>query len=265
MRRSLLAAALLSLAPTVLVGAQGDGASRGVAIPAGAFVPRFAADDTPVTVAAFRLDAHPVTVAEYVAFLEAAPAWRRSRVPALFADAGYLASWRGDLDAGPAGEDPGRPVTEVSWFAARTFCGARGGRLPTTREWEYAAAFTETGPPAFRDHDFNARLRGLYARRPAPDALPPVGTTFRSSTGVWDLHGLVWEWTSDFNNQMATGAGRDDQGLDRGLFCAAGSEDATDRSDYAAFLRFAYRASLDGDYAGRRLGFRCAYDLEGAP
>lgn len=262
MRRALLVAGLVSLAPTLVAGVQGGGAGGSVLLGGGAYIPRFEADATPVRVEPFRMDVHPVTVGEYRAFVQAEPTWRRDRVPALFARDGYLASWAGGAEPGVSGEDLLRPVTEVSWFAARAFCSARGGRLPTTHEWEYAAAATETGPQAFRDPGFNARLRALYARRPAPDALPPVGRTFRSSSGVWDLHGLVWEWTADFNNQMATGAGRADQALDRGLFCAAGSEGATDRSDYAAFLRFAYRASLEGDYAGRLLGFRCAYDVE---
>ena len=104
------------------------------------------------------------------------------------------------------------------------------------------------------------RALQLHGRRPEPHALPPVGRTFRNDLGVWDLHGLVWEWTDDFNAEMLSGAGRDDRGLDRELFCAAGSAGVSDPSDYAAFLRASFRASLDGTRGGLTLGFRCAYD-----
>lgn len=247
-----------------------------VPIPAGSYTPAFAAPGAPpVQVAAFALDAHPVTVREYLAFVEEHPEWRRSAAARVVAGSGYLASWLDDLtpDATQAARD--RPVTGVSWFAASAYCHARGGRLPTTHEWEYAASGVAGGRPgpaldpggdgapaafaAASPPDFTAALRALHGLRTARTRLPRAGVTWVSNHGVWDMHGVVWEWTSDFNSRMATGAGRDDQGLDRQLFCAAGSTDATDRSDYVAFLRFAFRTSLSGADGGPELGFRCAH------
>jgi len=221
-----------------------------VSLPGGRFLPQYAPDGQPVEVAPFTFDAVPVTVSNFLAFVEANPAWRRSRVPEVFAGAAYLASWREDLDPGLEGEARARPVTEVTWFAARAYCAWRGARLPTTLEWEWAARA--------EDRASRSRLLALYGARPEPDALPPVGRTHRNVHGIWDLHGLVWEWTQDFNARMATGSARNDRRLDRGLFCAAGAVDATDLTDYAAFLRWAFRASLEGRDAGPLLGFRCA-------
>ncbi len=76
-----------------------------------------------------------------------------------------------------------------------------------------------------------------------------------------DLHGLVWEWTSDFNSALVTGDARGDTGLERQLFCGAGSLGASDRANYAAFMRFGFRSSLRAGYTVHNLGFRCAKDM----
>ena len=88
--------------------------------------------------------------------------------------------------------------------------------------------------------------------------LPRVGNGRPNFLGVHDLHGLVWEWTSDFNSAMITGDAREDSGLDRQLFCGAGSLNASDRANFAAFMRFGFRSSLRASYAIHNLGFRCA-------
>lgn len=259
---TLLLALVLLVLPLPLAAQAGGagevGASGMVAVPGGAFVPQYAARGDSTRVEPFRLDATPVTVGQFLAFVRETPEWRRSRARTVFAGHDYLASWDGDLDPGEDPELRTRPVTGVTWFAARAYCRWRGARLPTTDEWELAAGAGATEPDAFRDRDFNRTLMALHAARQGREVPPPVGQTFRNAYGIWDLHGVVWEWVSDFNNQMATGAARDDRGLDRGLFCAAGSVDATDRADYAAFLRYAFRSSLTGTYAGPGLGFRCA-------
>lgn len=247
-----------------------------VRLPSGRYTPAFAAPGAPpVRVHAFTLEAHPVTVGEYLVFVAEHPEWRRSAAPAVAAGPGYLASWRDDLTPDDDGAGLDRPVTGVSWFAAAAYCRDRGGRLPTTDEWEYAASSAAGGrpgpapdpgeagalpaPDAASPPDFTAALRAVHGMRASRAHLPRVGATWVSDHGVWDLHGIVWEWTADFNSRLATGAGRDDQGLDRQLFCAAGSTGATDRTDYVAFLRFAFRTSLSGADAGPELGFRCAY------
>lgn len=249
---------ILLLASTSTVGAQ-EGDSRHAearTVPAGSYRPLLVTGSEDVSVDAFRLDAVPVTRADFLAFVTSHEEWRRSEAPALFVGEGYLADWRSDLDPG---EGLDRPVTEVSWFAARAFCAAHGGSLPTTDQWEYVASMPEPGIDATDRRALHARFLTLHQQRPRPDQLPSVGRTVRNRLGVWDLHGVVHEWTSDFNNQMLTGAGRDDRGLDRELFCAAGSVGVPDTSDYAGFLRSAHRASLDGTRGGLLLGFRCAY------
>ncbi len=212
-----------------------------------------------VPVAPFVIDRTPVTNRDYLAFVTAHPEWRRSRVSRLFADRNYLARWSSDLDPGPRAPLDAA-VVEVSWFAVRAYAAARRGRLPTTAEWELVAAADRTRREATRDARYLERLRQWYAR-PAPTTIAAVGQGPANAWGVQDLHTLVWEWTLDFNASLVTGESRGDASLERGLFCGAGASAASDFADYAAFMREAFRASLDADYALGTLGFRCAYDL----
>ena len=89
-------------------------------------------------------------------------------------------------------------MTDVTWYAARAYCAAQGRRLPTTAEWEYVAAADEWRRDATRDPAFSARLVALYTTRPE-SRLGGAGERFRNVYGVSALHGVVWEWTSDFD------------------------------------------------------------------
>ncbi len=232
-------------------------ASAMATIPAGSYLPLYGT--MRVAVSGFRLDRHPVTLAEYAAFLRLHPEWRRSRAPRALAGSRYLASWRNDLDfGGPADGD--RPVTEVSQAAAEAYCAAQGERLPTTDEWEYAAGASWYGHGAEADARFRQRVLELYTR-PRPGRPAPVESTLRNSLGVWDLHGLVWEWTT-----AAAHAAMTHQNMQRGahagsahdLGCAGSAAGASDTRDYASFLRYAFRSGLTPTSTLASLGFRCA-------
>jgi formylglycine-generating enzyme required for sulfatase activity len=232
-----------------------------VLIPTGPYAPLFVEKDKPAAIAvpAFYLDIQPVTNAEFLAFVQASPQWRRSRVSPLFADSGYLGDWAGDLDPGPHAP-AAAPVVRVSWFAARAYARWRGRRLPTTAEWERAASAGFVTPdgatePAYREFVLT------WFGTPAPASLPAAGSGRPNFYGVRDLAGLVWEWVSDFNSALVTGGSPADSGLNRGLFCSAGAVGARDPSDYPAFMRAGYRSSLRASYVVPNLGFRCAQSL----
>jgi formylglycine-generating enzyme required for sulfatase activity len=94
--------------------------------------------------------------------------------------------------------------------------------------------------------------------------MPAVGQQAPNYHGVHDMHGLAWEWVQDFNTVFITGESRSDQGELKQFYCAAGSSAAadSDKGNYAAFLRFAFRGSLEADFSVGNLGFRCAKDKE---
>src|SRR5690606_9578240 len=109
----------------------------------GALLPLYGLDSGQVWVDDFFLDEYPVTNQQYLDFVKNYPKWQKSNVKSIFADAGYLANWKGNLQLGENME-PNSPVTNVSWFAAKAFCDCQGKRLPSVDEWELAARASET-------------------------------------------------------------------------------------------------------------------------
>jgi formylglycine-generating enzyme required for sulfatase activity/tRNA A-37 threonylcarbamoyl transferase component Bud32 len=134
-----------------------------------------------VSVAAFRLDAHEVTVAQYAACVA-----------------------RGACTAAETGEEcnagrPGRerhPINCVDFDQAAAYCAAVGERLPTEEEWEFAAREGGAGlfpwGSAAPTPESACFLRGTGTEGTCEVGSRPAG---RSKRGVDDLAGNVWEWT----------------------------------------------------------------------
>lgn len=249
------------LAASQALGASAACCGEMARLPAGEYWPFFklsagkgqtTGEDRPVAIGAFQLDVAPVTNAQFLDFLRAHPEWRRSQAKALFVDHHYLGKWRGDLSP-PEGEDRA-PVTNVSWFAAQAFCEARGMRLPTTDEWEYALTDGGRGQQAVTQ----ASLEWFSA--PNPAHLAAVRQGAKNGYGLYDLVGLVWEWTLDFSNAATGTEQRNTSSKDDAQFCGGGATGVRDPTDYPAFMRYASRASLEAAYSQDNLGFRCAGD-----
>lgn len=192
------------------------------------------------------MDRYPVTKSEFAIFLSAHPEWRKSRVQSLYADSNYLDDWKDDLHFGNETNDGLTPMTHVSWFAARAYCQAQGKDLPTTDQWEYVADDGGRG---------SSKNLEWYAEPNSP-RLPKVTSASTNGFGVSGLYGLIWEWTLDFSSAIPT----DEDGNDQ--FCGAGSLGAADSSDYASFLRYAFRSSLKASYTTKNLGFRCVQETQ---
>ncbi|EJL63413.1 formylglycine-generating enzyme family protein [Flavobacterium sp. CF136] len=231
-----------------------------VSIKSGSFVPLYGAtSEKPVNIASFNIDIYPVTNAQFLAFVKKYPAYSRSKMKGIFADKSYLTQWVSDFDYG-TNNLSNAPITNVSWFAAKKYCECQGKRLPTMDEWEYVAMADEKRIDARSKKEFNKYIMSWYEK--PKTYLNPVGQTFRNYWGVYDMHGLVWEWTGDFNSIFLSGESRKDKATDKNLFCGSGSVNATDLMNYAAFMRYAFRGSLKANYTTKNLGFRCAKDLK---
>ena len=220
----------------------------------------FDSTTTNMKVNSFYMDKYPVTNTDFLIFVEQNPKWRKSKAKKIFAEKSYLINWKGDLELGGK-VLPNAPVTNVSWFAAKDFCECQGKRLPTVAEWEYAAQASEMKPDGKDDKNYLQKIYDWYST-PTPDKISNVGSKGKNYWGVYDLHGLIWEWNQDFYNSLVTGESRGNSGFEKNLFCGSGSVGAKDFKNYPAFMRFAFRSSLKANYTTANLGFRCAKDLE---
>lgn len=235
------------------------GQSEGMAFIKGKrYIPLYGRDSTVVEVKDFEIDIYPVTNQQFLQFVEKNPKWQKSKVLKILADSNYLSQFANDSKLN-ADKNPNAPVTYVSWFAAKAYCECQGKRLPTIDEWEYVAMADEVSADARRNPSYNQKILSWY-ETPRTDQ-NEIGKTPKNYWGVYDLHGLVWEWTLDFNSVLISGESRKDVDNDNNLFCGSGSLGATDLMNYAAFMRYAFRGSVKARYSIKNLGFRCAKDV----
>ena len=106
----------------------------------------------------------------------------------------------------PAAESGGRRV--VVCRAGFLRIGGKG--LPTV---DHGGSWRRRARPSVTRHARRLLRAPRAGGRPATP-VPPVGSGFRSVYGPGGLHGLVWEWTLDFNSALITGESRGDSALD---------------------------------------------------
>lgn len=229
-----------------------------VMIPDGNFVPFINGQTTSIKVQSFWMDENPVTNSEFIAFVKANPQWKPENVKSIFADEDYLSHWKDTTQKSHNISGVQFPVVNVSWFAANAYCKSVGKRLPTMYEWEYAGASL---PEGSNDNKIlNELITRWYSRQ--NDGLSNVRSIYRNQFGVWDMYGQIWEWVYDFNSISSNEDSRNKEEIPEGFFCGSAALNASDASDYVTFIRYAFRSSLKGEYTVRKLGFRCAKNVE---
>ena len=224
-------------------------------VPAGDFQPFFKGDSAAIRVASFMMDERAVTNKEFLLFVKENPQWAPQNIKRLFADSEYLTHWTAAFVGGGEQQPDKLPVVNVSWFAARAYCQSQGKRLPLIVEWEQAAK----SPPVDGTLQAEEIILNWYSRKMPESAA--AGSVYRNHYGLYDMFGLVWEWTEDFDRVNFSDDSRNNAEIPAGLFCGSAAMDAADATDYATFIRYAFRASLKGHYTSRKLGFRCAKSL----
>jgi formylglycine-generating enzyme required for sulfatase activity len=165
------------------------------------------------------------------------------------------------------------PVEKISWEDAVAFCkklselpeekaAGRVYRLPTEAEWEYACRAGSTTRFGFGDSDSQLGSYGWFSTN-SGNTTHPVGEKLPNAWGLYDMHGNVWEWCSDyFVDKYLNGAVTDPTGPATGSY-------RVNRGGCWKYLAANCRsASRSSYFPGNRLnyvGFRVALSSSGIP
>jgi len=171
-----------------------------------------------VDISAYRMDRTPVTVAQFRRFAEetgyVTEAERAGSSGVLSrGEGGWVdvegATWRNPRGPEKAAAPDDHPVTQVSWNDATAFCKAYGLRLPTEFEWERAARMGQTPDGVVFTAGTRASVEGKFRANVWQGIFPvldtgedgytgtsPVGAFGEAPSGLTDMAGNVWEWTS---------------------------------------------------------------------
>ncbi|MEI7826080.1 MAG: SUMF1/EgtB/PvdO family nonheme iron enzyme [Chlorobiaceae bacterium] len=167
------------------------------------------------------------------------------------------------------------PVVEVSWEDADAYgkwLMAKTGnkfRLPTEAEWEYACRAGATTPFNTGDnlttdqanydgnYPYNGNAKGIFRQTTVP-----VGSFAPNAWGLYNMHGNVWEWCSDWYkdsyyeecklNGTVTNPDNQEKGSDRVI--RGGSWNYS-----AEYCRSAYRYNFTPVSRSSIVGFRLAF------
>jgi len=171
------------------------------------------------------------------------------------------------------GENPSRfqgetnPVEGVSWEDCQAWLGklvehhkSMQLSLPTEAQWEYACRAGSWSAYCFGDDPRKLIQYGWFAED-SKNSTHPVKERQPNDWGVYDMHGNVWEWCSDWYGDYQQSVQSDPTGPMKGTarVIRGGSWKRTSR-----YMRSACRHRNGPDTRSRSMGFRIACSAQGA-
>ena len=157
----------------------------------------------------------------------------------------------------------------VDWHEATEFCrrltdahhkngnlpAAESYHLPTEAQWEYACRAGTTTAFSFGDDESQLDEFGWFSGNTALEKyVHKVGLKKPNPLGLYDMHGNVWEWCSDWYGDKLSG-GTDPVGPERG---SSRVVRGGGWGNNPGICRSANRRSSDPSYRYDFLGFRVA-------
>jgi len=158
------------------------------------------------------------------------------------------------------------PVEQVSWDEAVEFCrklsslpsersAGRVYRLPTEAEWEYACRAGSKTKWSFGDSESSLGDYAWYSSN-SGSKTQAVGQKKPNAWGLYDMHGNVWEWCSDWAGNYASTTVSDPSGATAGSYrVLRGGSWLSDARGCRSAYRFRFTPVSRSDSLGFRLAF----------
>ena len=152
--------------------------------------------------------------------------------------------WKGIYEVSPTDD---HPMIKVTWHDAVAYATWAGKRLPTEKEWEFAAR----GGLIDKEYSWgnDESLAGDYAHydiwNDGNGTTKPVGSLKPNGYGLYDMAGNVHEWCQDWSDRDQ------DTKVLRGGYCF----------DFSNYLLLANRRYNDPNNRNGFDGFRCVLGL----